>query len=186
MTDNDGAVKIGAQLRSARVARGLTIPQLAEATGLSKGFVSQVERDKANASVASLVRICEAVGISVGSLFDPPQADLVQKADRREIKFGGIAVAEYLLTPSTASRFQVIESIIAPGGSSGDEGYELQADSEFVHVLSGRLKIRVKDNEFDLAAGDSITFSPRDAHHWINPSKRYGAHVLWVVSPPLS
>ncbi len=65
----DGA-RIGAQLKAARLAARKSMAEVAEQAGLTKGFVSKLERDLANVSVASLIRLCEALDISVGSLFE--------------------------------------------------------------------------------------------------------------------
>jgi transcriptional regulator with XRE-family HTH domain len=183
--DPDGSVRFGAQIRQRRQLRGMTIQELAEATGLTKGHLSQVERDLASVSVASLVRLCDALDISVGSLFDKPATNYVARADRPLINFGGAGVEEYLLTPSTESRVQVIEQVIDPGGGGGDEQYSLRAEAEFVHLLRGRLEVRVGDETIVLSAGDSLTFSAREPHTWRNPSDRQQAHAIWVFSPAL-
>src|ERR1700749_3638180 len=65
--------RIGAQLRAARLAARMSMAEVAEQAGLTKGFVSKLERDLANVSVASLIRLCDALGISVGSLFQAPK-----------------------------------------------------------------------------------------------------------------
>ncbi len=180
------ALRVGARLRRARQQRNMTIVEVATATGLTKGFLSQVERDRASLSVASLVRICDVLGISVGSLFDTPGANYVPRAERPRINFGGADVEEYLLTPAAERRIQVIEQIVRPNGGSGDEEYALASETEFVHVLRGKLEIRVGDETLVLSAGDSLTFSPRDVHTWRNPSTRSTTHAIWVFSPPLS
>jgi len=157
--------------------------ELADATGLTKGFLSLVERDKANTSVGSLVRVCDALGITIGSLFEPAQTNFVPKAQRPRINFGGERVEEYLLTPKGESRLQVIESIIEPGGGSGSEQYSLRGEAELAHVVSGQLDLTVGKETVRLKAGDSLTFSPRDPHAWLNPSTRRRAHVIWAVTP---
>ncbi|MEA2275888.1 MAG: hypothetical protein QOI62_690 [Solirubrobacteraceae bacterium] len=176
-------IRIGPRLRGARRRAGLSIGQLAEATGLTKGFISQVERDLTTASVASLVSICDALGIGVGSLFEPSRTDLVRRGDRPRINFGGEGVTEWLLTPSSQERLQVIQGEIEPGGGSGNELYSLPADSEFVHVVSGELELVIADDTYRLAAGDSLTFAGRDPHTWNNPSDTEPAVVLWVLTP---
>jgi len=70
------AVLIGNRLRSARKLRGLTLDQVAQSAGLTKGFVSRLERDDVSPSVASLVAVCETLGLRVGELFDPPQTSV--------------------------------------------------------------------------------------------------------------
>src|SRR6201998_4721418 len=88
---------IGAQLRAARLAARKSMAEVAEEAGLTKGFLSKLERDLANVSVASLMRLCDALGIAVGSLFEPPKGEVVRAADRRLINFGGTAgLREYL------------------------------------------------------------------------------------------
>ena len=63
---------IGTKLRSARKARNLTLDQVAQAAGLTKGFVSRLERDDVSPSVASLVTVCDVLGLRVGAVFRPP------------------------------------------------------------------------------------------------------------------
>jgi len=70
------APQFGSRLRAARRARGLTAQQVAEAAGVTKGFVAQIERDETSPSVATLLRMCDALGIEVGSLFESPRSDL--------------------------------------------------------------------------------------------------------------
>ncbi len=53
--------RIGAQLRAARLAARMSMAEVAEQAGLTKGFVSKLERDLANVSVASLIRLCDAL-----------------------------------------------------------------------------------------------------------------------------
>ncbi len=178
-----GPAAIGGRLRAARQARGLSIAQLAAATGLTKGFLSQLERDLTSASVASLVNICDALGIRIGSLFEASRTDLVRRSERPRINFGGVGVTEYLLSPDSDSRIQVIESHIAPGGGGGDELYSLNSDAEFVHVVAGRLEVVVRRDVYRLGPGDSLTFSPRDPHTWRNPSQSEEAVVFWVLTP---
>src|ERR1700733_15087752 len=116
--------RIGAQLRAARLAARMTMAEVAEQAGLTKGFVSKLERDLANVSVASLIRLCDALGVSVGSLFQTPKGEVVRRDTRPEINFGGLGgVTEYLLTPSGEKRMQAILSDIEPGGGGGEEPY---------------------------------------------------------------
>jgi transcriptional regulator with XRE-family HTH domain len=140
-----GAVPIGARLRAARLAARKTMAEVASEAGLTKGFLSKLERDLANVSVASLMRLCDALGIPVGSLFEPPKGEVVRADERPPINFGGTGgMREYLLTPSAERRVQAIFSDIAPGGGSGHEQYSLPADVEFVFILQGTLEVTVE------------------------------------------
>ena len=80
---------VGARLRAARQAAGLTLAVVAEQAGLTKGFLSRLERDEVSPSVASLVSVCGVLGIGVGQLFEPPATSLVRAADAPPIHFGG-------------------------------------------------------------------------------------------------
>jgi quercetin dioxygenase-like cupin family protein len=150
-----------------------------------EGFLSKLERDLANVSVASLIRPCDALDVSVGSLFEPSPGEVVRADARPPINFGGTGTSEYLLTPSGERRVQAILSDIQPGGGSGDEPYSLPADVEFVFVLAGQLEITVDGEEVTLGPGDAFTFAA-SARHMFRAAPRAGAaQVLWVVSPAL-
>lgn len=181
--ESASAVRIGSRLRLARRRAGMSITRLAEETGLTKGFISQLERDLTTASVASLVSICNVLQVGVGSLFEPARTDLVRAHDRPRINFGGEGVTEWLLTPRSQERLQVIQGEIAPGGGGGRELYSLPTDAEFVHVVCGRLEVVIEDDTYCLEAGDSLTFTGRDPHTWCNPSDTEPARVLWVLTP---
>lgn len=175
-------VRIGARLRQFRKARGLSLEEVAQASELTRSFLSLVERDQTAASVASLIRICEALDVSIGSLFDGPRTALVRAGDRPRINFGGEGVVEYLLTRAN-SRLQVIQSYIEPLGGGGDQPYSLSGEVEFVLVLDGRLEVRVSDVTHELRANDSLMFSPGSPHTWRNPSPSEQAVVVWVLTP---
>jgi DNA-binding XRE family transcriptional regulator/quercetin dioxygenase-like cupin family protein len=173
---------IGGRLRAARQARGLTLQQVADAATLNKGFISRLERDEVSPSVASLVSICEVLGIRVGELFEPPATSLVHAGEGRPINFGGTGVSELLLTPGTQSQLQVIHSRVEPGGGGGDELYTLDCEVEFVYVVRGRLQIRLSDDTVLLDAGDAFTFPGREPHTWSNAADG-DCEVIWVLAP---
>jgi transcriptional regulator with XRE-family HTH domain len=177
--------RIGAQLRAARLAARKSMAEVAEQAGLTKGFISKLERDLANVSVASLIRICGALDVSVGSLFQTSKGEVVRRGAYPPINFGGTGIREYLLTPSGEKRVQAILSDIEPGGGSGDEPYSLPADVEFVFVLAGQLEITLAGEHVTLERGDAFTFPAGSEHtfHGIWAAGR--TQVLWVFSPAL-
>lgn len=177
---------IGAQLRAARLAARKSMAEVAEQSGLTKGFVSKLERDLANVSVASLLRLCDALGISVGALFSEAKGEVVRHDSYPAVNFGGLGgVTEYLLTPSGEKRMQAILSDIEPGGGSGDEPYSLPLDVEFVFVLDGRLGLNVAGEDVVLERGDAFTFPSGTQHTWRAVQESGLTRVLWVLSPAL-
>lgn len=180
-----GGARIGAQLRAARHAARKSMAEVAEQAGLTKGFVSKLERDLVNVSVASLIRLCDALDISVGSLFQAPRGEVVRAGARPPINFGGIRAVEYLLTPAGEKRVQAILSDLEPGGGSGDEPYSLPADVEFAFVLAGQLRVTVAGQDVTLERGDAYTF-PASTEHCFQATREGGrTQVLWLISPAL-
>jgi transcriptional regulator with XRE-family HTH domain len=175
--------RIGPRLREARRARGMTISELASAAGLSNGFVSLLERDETNASVATLLRICEILGVRIGSLFERPRTNLLRRDERETVSFGGYGIQDVVLTPRWERSLQVIESTIAPGGRSGDEPHAFEADAELIYVLKGSLEIAMDGETTRLRAGDAFLIAPRELHSWVNPSRSVPATVLWIITP---
>lgn len=186
MTESLPRRPVGERLRAARAAQRLTLEQVAAACGLTKGYLSKLERDRSAASVASLLKLCEILGLSIGELFDNVgSADLLRAGHYPEVSFGGERMTEYLLTPSRERRLQVLLSDLKPGGGSGDETYALPLEVEFVFVIDGRLEMVVDGQTDVLAAGDSLTFAPTRPHAFRNPSAERSARVLWVLTPAL-
>lgn len=177
------ALPIGGRLRATRLARGLTLGQVAAAAGLTEGFVSKLERDQVSPSVASLVSVCEALGLRVGELFEPPTSAIVRAGEGAKINFGGENAREYLLSPGSQSHIEVLHSIVEPQGSGGDELYALDTEIEFVYVLKGQFDIVLGPTTHSLTVGDAMTFRGREPHTWRNPSRTDSAEVLWVLSP---
>jgi transcriptional regulator with XRE-family HTH domain len=177
--------RIGAQLKAARLAARKSMAEVAGQAGLTKGFVSKLERDQANVSVASLIRLCEALDVSVGSLFEASTGEVVRRDAYPPINFGGSRIKEYLLTPSGEKRVQAILSDIEPDGGSGDEPYSLPADVEFVFVLAGQLQLTVAGEQVTLEQGDAFTFPASTQHTFRVPKPVGRTQVLWVFSPAL-
>jgi transcriptional regulator with XRE-family HTH domain len=176
-------VAIGPRIRAARTAAGLTLEAVAEAAGLTKSFVSRLERDQVSPSVASLVAVCDVVGLRVGELFEQPSTAVVRHGEGTPINFGGTKVEETLLSPGTQRDVQVIRSHILPGGHGGKDLYALDCAVEFVYVVSGRLVVVMAEESVALGPGDALTFPGRLPHTWRNASASQPCDVLWVLAP---
>lgn len=176
---------LGRSVRQLREDRGMALRELAEKADVSSSFVSQVERGVANPSVASLRRIADALGTSIGALFDGDQSagQFIAVSDRARMVHPERKWEDFLLTPQTARRLQVILSIIEPGEGSGEEPYSHDSDEECVVVLKGSLEFHVADETYLMNEGDSLTFESRQPHWNRNPGDTK-AEVLWVITPP--
>jgi transcriptional regulator with XRE-family HTH domain len=185
--DLTGETRIGARLRELRRDRGMTMAELAAATGLTSGFLSQLERDLTSVSLSSLARICAALDVRFGDVLDTaPTGAVIRRKDARA--WTGIgAHVDLLLSSRDETRFHLMESHIPPGEGAGEALYTFPADVELVYVLSGSLELQAEGKLFRVDAGDTLTYSPREPHTWRNPSEGEEAVVLWFSIPnPLS
>jgi transcriptional regulator with XRE-family HTH domain len=178
-------VRLGARLRHARVQRRMSLADVAERTGLSKGFISRVERDETSPSVSSLVAVCEAISLPLEQLFATPAATLIRAVDRRTADLPGAAVRDTLITPASERHVTVLETEVLPGGSGGDARYTLPTQCEVCYVLSGAIEIDVEDTIYELQPGDALTFAAAVPHTWRNVSSGAGSRVLWILAPAL-
>ncbi|VXC09948.1 Transcriptional regulator, XRE family with cupin sensor [Arthrobacter sp. 9V] len=178
-------VAIGSRIRAARQAQRLTIEQVADATGLTKGFLSRVERDLTSPSVASLVTLCQVLSVSVGDLFAAPETHLTKRDDGPRISLGGQGIVERLLTARSERRLQILQATIEPRGRGENELYAVDCDVDVLHVVKGRIKLILTNEEYDLEEGDTLSFPGREPHTWINPTDQT-VEVLWVLVPAAS
>lgn len=175
--------EIGSRLRVARRAQRLTIDEVARVTGLTKGFLSRVERDITSPSVASLTAICDVLSISIGSLFERPAVQFVAAGTGPRLNLGGIDAEERLLSPRAEDRLQVIRARVEPGGHGGAEPYSVSADFDLLHVLAGSVTVSFTGSRWELGPGDALSFSGREPHTWAAGAT--GAELIWVLAPAL-
>lgn len=176
---------IGSRIRAARQSQRLTIEQVAEATGLTKGFLSRVERDLTSPSVASLVTLCQVLSVSIGDLFAVPETHLTRRNHGPKISLGGEGIVERLLTARSERRLQIIQAVIEPGGRGESELYAVDCDVDVLHVIKGRIQLILSNDKYELEAGDTLSFPGREPHTWVNPTDEE-VEVLWVLVPAAS
>jgi transcriptional regulator with XRE-family HTH domain len=174
---------IGQRLRAIRQERGMSLAQVAESAGLTRGFLSQLELGDTSASVTSLVKLAAALGIEITSLFERPPSSLVRRGELVPSMLGGEGVVDYLLTPASERRAQLIETHLDPGGFADEELWTREGELVICHVQSGTLELRLADERLVLGPGDTFAFDPRMPHTWRNPSRRARTKVLWVDVP---
>ncbi|MEM7169954.1 MAG: cupin domain-containing protein [Pseudomonadota bacterium] len=180
---------LGQKLRRLRKQKGLSLTDLSKATGISVGFLSQVERDKSNPSVKTLHDISRALDVNITWFFseesekNPERSSgpVVRLRDRKKIRYG-IDICDELLSPLTSRNIELIWSEFKPGASSGLDPYKHDGDEVGV-VLSGVLDLTIGDTTYRLEAGDSFGFKSTTPHRYENPGETTSV-VLWAITPP--
>jgi transcriptional regulator with XRE-family HTH domain len=180
----DALAGIGARLRTARQANGYTIEALAEVSGLSKSFISKVERDDTSPSIRTLVSLCEILGIEIGPLFARPDLKHVGR-DEQPLVTRSVTgeVHEHLLTPRLLDSAQIIHASLGPGTTTGHELFSVQCDSETLYVVQGAVKMMFANEETLIRQGETLTFDGREPHGWSNASDSDAAEIIWTLVP---
>jgi transcriptional regulator with XRE-family HTH domain len=177
---------VGERLRAIRSVRRVTLKTVAERAELSESFLSQVERGRANASVASLQRIAAALGVNVADLFEPTGSAARPRVLRREARpnlaFGTLG-RKFMLTPRPLEHLQVIVGELDAGGSTGDDPYTHGDSEELLVVLEGVVSLQLGTEVFELSTGDSIDYRSSTPHRLVNIGGE-PAEVMWIISPP--
>ena len=172
---------LGRRLRAVREQHRLTIDQVASFTGLSKGFLSRVERDLTSPSVASLVAICQVLGVPPGQMLEVPETEMVVLEDAPAVSLGGDGITEKLLTPPGQRNVQIIHAVVEGGGRGEEELYTMDCIAESLHILEGEFVLVTSDAEFRMKQGDTVTLPGSEPHTWYNPTEDT-AKVLWILT----
>ncbi len=179
------ASTLGQKLAALRAARRLTLRQVALSTGLAESFLSKLEHDRVNISVANLRKLARTYGVPMIHFFeneDERPACVVVRADGRlRLAADGCGVAIELLSPRRQSGVQVVLRTLRPGALGGPA--EVGHGEEFTHVLQGRVRYEVDGQTHELVAGDSILYRRSAPHTWLNPGETE-AVLLTVYAPP--
>ena len=183
--ETNGRLEVGARLRAIRLLRRLTLREVADAAGVSESFVSQLERGRSSASVATLQRLAAAVGIEISDLFggERQSGPRVLRHDERQLLEWGHLGRKALLTPKPFHSLEVVAAAFDPGGSTGDEPYTHGDSEELLLVLAGRVHLQLGSELLDLSTGDSVNYRSSTPHRVSNPGDE-AAEVLFVISPP--
>ena len=178
-------MEIGGKIKRLRVRLGLTQEELAARTELTKGFISQLERDITSPSIATLMDILEALGTNVSEFFSDREDDgvMTYAADDMFIKAdeeAGVTI-RWLVTNAQRNALEPILVTLAPGASTeADDPHE---GEEFGYVLSGTVTLICGDQKRKVRRGDAFYFHPTGVHYLTNSGKSEGK-VLWVSTPP--
>jgi len=176
----------GKRVRARRQELGMTLEDVARKSGLGRSFISEIERDRVSPSIASLLKLCRALGLGLRDLFDERPSTLIRRSDRRRVDLGGHGFSDFALTPRNSKHMLVTWTELAPGASAGPDLYSLEADEELILVLDGELRVRFEDNDIVMQAGDSLTIDPRQKRAIGNHLRDMVTTVVFVYVPPPS
>ena len=178
-------VDIGAKIKQTRLKLGLTQEELAARTELSKGFISQLERNLTSPSIATLVDILEALGTDTAAFFtasDDNEKVVFTPEDMFESSDDELHSKICWLVPNAQKNaLEPILVTVEPGGSTYED--DPHEGEEFGYVLSGSIMLVLGDRKLKLKKGDSFCFKPTELHYIMNPAKRE-ATLIWVATPP--
>lgn len=175
-------MSIGGRLKELRVLKGLTQEELADRAELSKGFISQVERDLTSPSIATLIDILQCLGTTIGEFFT--------EATEEQIVFGKndyfvkqdkelLNEIQWIIPNAQKNTMEPIRLTLEAGGSTyPDTPHE---GEEFGYVLQGTVSIHLGSRTYKAKKGESFYYTSDKTHYL---SSRTGATVLWVSSPP--
>lgn len=151
---------MSALLRAVRQQRGMTLDELAEATGLTKSYLSKIERQRSTPSIAVAMKVARVLEVDVAQLFaeDPAAATLsVDRADGRpDARYHAVASA---MLGKTMSPF-----IVRPTLRFAEHPHPAHAGQEMVFVHRGTVELRYEDQLVTLEAGDSAYFDASRPH----------------------
>lgn len=182
----------GGRIRALRKEQSLSLRVLADRSGLSVGFLSQVERGLSSIALSSLHSVADALGVSLSNLFEerPPEPQL---ADDKSVVFTitravdrprrTVSSGRHYELLSARARGLVLEPMlvyIEPGGTR--EAAAPHAGEEFAYVLSGELIYEVSGEEHRLGPGDSLYLQSTAPHTFFNDGDETTV-VVSVVTP---
>lgn len=180
------ALAIGVRVKHERQSRGWTLDQLAEAAGVSRRMVINVEQGAANPSVGTLLRISDALGIGLPALVAPPQPKPVKVTRRGDgaalwsSASGGRGVLVAGTEPPDV--VELWDWTLAPGDQHMSEAHT-PGTKELVQVQQGTIVVDVADQSVTLDAGDAVAFSGDVAHSYANPGTQPARFSLAVFEP---
>jgi transcriptional regulator with XRE-family HTH domain len=180
-------LEIGEQIRELRRIKGMTLQQVADAVGISTGYLSQIERNRSKLPIGVLKRIADLLGVHMNWFFQPQTAGppeerdvIVRAGRRRKMSFTGTGIGEELLSPNLNGPLELLLSTIAPGS---DSDYYSHDGVEAGLVVEGTLDLWVGERHFRLETGDSFSFKSTVPHRCANPGAT-PTRVGWVITPP--
>ena len=176
-------MKIGERIKNLRELSNLTQEELADRAGLTKGFISQIERDLTSISLDSFLQILEAMDENISDFFRESSAEKIvyRETDRVTIEKEKIQRFDLLVPGSTNRRLEPILLTLRKGQVTPRE--RPHEGEEFGFVLRGKVTLRFGKEALKLQRGECFYLSA-EKEHWIQNTSSKEAVILWVSSPP--
>ena len=173
---------IGNKLKQLRILKGLTQEELADRAELSKGYISQLERNLTSPSIATLMDILQCLGTSIGEFFneEPEEQVVFGKSDYFEkVDAESGCSVTWIIPNAQKNRMEPILLTLEPGGSTcPDTPHE---GEEFGYILSGSVSIHLGGRIHRAKKGESFCYAC-DRQHFL--TSKAGATLIWVSAPP--
>lgn len=178
-TAQNHAMSCGDRIRHLRQRQKLTLQVLADLAGISVGFLSQVERDRATPSLGTLAAIAGALGENIDYFINTPTlAEVVTRADRRErFAVDADSLSYEILSANVPGGVMTSFIIHVPPGFASEKASH--QGEELVLVLEGQITLRLEETQLELTAGDSLHFMGETPHAFETPDTA-GARLMWT------
>lgn len=170
--------RIATNIKSLRQARGMSLDDLAGASGVSRAGLSQIETCKTNPSLGVVWKIAVGFGIPFSDLLGETAAPIavLRRADMQVLRStDGKFESRPLTTAGSSPLVDVYELRLAARSSHASDAH-VTGTREVIIVLSGALKMHVEDAVHELSSGDSIFFPADRAHTYENPGGSEGRY----------
>lgn len=172
-------IDIGARIKHLRQINGLAQADLAERAGLTKGAISQIERNLTSPSIANLIQILTALNETPSSFFaeDEEEKVLFRKIDALPSDITGYQSFETLLPKSRYRTIVSYRAFVKPGRQALPE--PAQEGENYVFILSGRLTLRLGTATYVARKGESLYFRAEKEYAFSNKGKT-PVDFLWI------
>jgi len=179
-------MQIGEKLKRLRLRTNLTQEELAIRCDLSKGFISQIERDQSSPSIATLVDILECLGVTPAEFFaesTPGEEQVryrqIDAYDSTDEELGHTIT--WIIPSAQKNEMEPILLSLVPGGKS--QAHNPHAGEVFGYVLSGGATLHRGKQKWKIKKGDSIYYSATQPYYLENHTS-HNANILWISTPP--
>ena len=178
--------EVGATLQKMRLARGLTLEDLSRAAGVSKSMLSQIEREKANPTIAVAWRLANALGVSIGELLtaETRQDELIRVLEAHELPTLPGDHAGYVLRilgpMELAGKFEWYELTLTANGVLASNPHDPGA-TEHLTLLQGAMELEVDGEKKKLKTGATARYQADRQHSIRNPGKTEARALLIVI-----